>query len=129
MPGTLEKTNNQLSRPAIDTKAPVTEPNIYDTHGNMTRMPHLGDGSPEPNMFWDYRDRLIRAELGGGGTGYYVYGSNGQRVRKIWEKSANRRKRRASPKSESISTAVKFTAPTSRSTTTTLSPSSAKHCT
>ncbi|MFD0816783.1 SpvB/TcaC N-terminal domain-containing protein [Micromonospora zhanjiangensis] len=60
----------------------------YDAHGNMLRMPHLGAGSPAPNMRWDYKDQLHETDLGGGGRAYYVYDSAGQRVRKVWEKSA-----------------------------------------
>ena len=60
----------------------------YDAHGNMLRMPHLGGGSPGPNMRWDYRDQLQETDLGGGGKAFYVYDSSGQRVRKVWEKSA-----------------------------------------
>ncbi|WP_223297266.1 SpvB/TcaC N-terminal domain-containing protein [Catenulispora acidiphila] len=60
----------------------------YDAHGNMLRMPHLGGGSPGPNMRWDYRDQLHETDLGGGGKAFYVYDSSGQRVRKVWEKSS-----------------------------------------
>ena len=60
----------------------------YDAHGNMIRMPHLGGAHPAPNMHWDYRDQLRQTDLGGGGTAYYVYDAAGQRVRKVWEKSA-----------------------------------------
>ncbi len=53
----------------------------YDPHGSMLKMPHL------PVMEWDYRDQLRRTDLGGGGTAYYVYNADGQRVRKVWEKA------------------------------------------
>jgi RHS repeat-associated protein len=49
-------------------------------------MPHLGGGLPVPNMHWDYKDHLLQADLGGGGTAFYVYDGSGQRVRKVWEK-------------------------------------------
>ena len=38
-------------------------------------------------MHWDYRDQLRQADLGGGGTAFYVYDASGQRVRKVWEKA------------------------------------------
>ena len=39
-------------------------------------------------MHWHYRDQLRQTDLGGGGTTCYVY-DDAQRVRKVWEKSAN----------------------------------------
>jgi RHS repeat-associated protein len=64
-------------------------PEVYshDLHGHIVRMPHLGGGSPGPNMFWDYKDRLQVADLGGGIGVFCVYDASGQRVRKIWEKA------------------------------------------
>ncbi len=49
----------------------------YDTAGNMLTMPHLNE------MGWDEDDMLVEADLGGGGTAYYCYDSQGQRVRKV----------------------------------------------
>ncbi|WP_460821619.1 SpvB/TcaC N-terminal domain-containing protein [Nocardioides ungokensis] len=60
---------------------------LHDVHGNMTRLPHLGGGQPGPNLHWDYDDRAVQADLGGGGTAHTVYDASGQRVRKIWEKA------------------------------------------
>jgi RHS repeat-associated protein len=40
-------------------------------------------------MIWNFADQLRQAELGGGGTAYYVYDAGGQRVRKVWEKAPN----------------------------------------
>ncbi|WP_088242015.1 SpvB/TcaC N-terminal domain-containing protein [Calothrix rhizosoleniae] len=59
----------------------------YDTHGNMTTMPHL------PLMQWDYQDRLkatSRQVVNNGTpeTTYYVYDGSGQRVRKVTERQA-----------------------------------------
>lgn len=62
----------------------------HDSAGNITHMPHLGDGTFTPNMLWDYAGRLRQVSRGGGGQVYYVYDSNNQRVRKVWEKSAGR---------------------------------------
>jgi RHS repeat-associated protein len=88
--GTSLKSSNRLSRTTSKpdgANPPLVEPYQHDIHGNMVRMPHLGGGIPEPNMHWDYRDQLRRADLGGGGTTFYVYDASGQRVRKVWEKS------------------------------------------
>ncbi|MDJ0581480.1 SpvB/TcaC N-terminal domain-containing protein [Crocosphaera sp.] len=57
----------------------------YDTHGNMTTMPHL------PLMQWDYQDRLKATSRqivnnGTPETTYYVYDGSGQRVRKVTER-------------------------------------------
>jgi len=52
----------------------------YDERGNVTSMPHLA------TMRWDEKDRLVEADLGGGGTVHYVYDSAGQRVRKVVER-------------------------------------------
>jgi RHS repeat-associated protein len=59
----------------------------YDTHGNMTAMPHL------PTMQWDFEDQLMASaqqarEDGTPETTYYVYYAGGQRVRKVTERSA-----------------------------------------
>jgi len=84
------KTSNRLS--SSDVGPPTTPVGrfVYDAHGNMVRMPHLGGLHPAPNAAWDFRDQLQMVDLGGGGTAFYVYDAAGQRVRKVWEKSANR---------------------------------------
>ena len=79
-----QKTSNRLSSTTL---GPAPERYVYDAHGNIVRMPHLGGAHPAPNMYWDYRDQLSRTELGGGGTAYYVYDAAGQRIRKVWEKT------------------------------------------
>ncbi|WP_219909859.1 RHS repeat-associated core domain-containing protein [Trinickia symbiotica] len=89
--GLLFKTSNRLTRTTLNPnggKPPLVEPYQHDAHGNMVMMPHLGGGLPGPNMHWDYKDRLVQTNLGGGGTAYYVYDASGQRVRKVWEKAA-----------------------------------------
>ena len=60
----------------------------YDAHGNMPRMPHLGGALPRPNMHWDYKGQLRQTDLANGATAFYVYDASGQRVRKVWVKSA-----------------------------------------
>jgi RHS repeat-associated protein len=84
--------SNRLSRTTVDPAFP--EDYGHDTHGNMTRMPHLQE------MQWDYRDQLrltrrqrVNAadEEGGlvdGERTWYVYDASGQRVRKVCEKKA-----------------------------------------
>ena len=86
--GTLVKSSNRLSSTTVGNGISIAENYLHDAHGNMTRMPHLGGSAPDPNMHWDYRDQLCQTDLGGGGTAYYVYDASGQRVRKVWEKSA-----------------------------------------
>jgi RHS repeat-associated protein len=87
--GTPLRMSNRLTRTTVNPNGanPQVEPYQHDVHGNMVRMPHLGGGSPEPNMHWDYRDHVFQVDLGGGGTVFYVYDSSGQRVRKVWEKA------------------------------------------
>ncbi|HYJ82982.1 MAG TPA: toxin TcdB middle/C-terminal domain-containing protein, partial [Allosphingosinicella sp.] len=81
------KTGNRLSSTRIgDSGTP--EPCRHDAHGNIVRMPHLGGSAGADNMAWDERDQLRRVDLGGGGEAFYVYDAAGQRVRKVWEKSA-----------------------------------------
>lgn len=83
------KTSNRLSNTTVGSNNPLIEQYIYDPHGNMIRLPHLGVGQPAPNMHWDCEDQLRQIDLGGGGKAYYVYDVGGERVRKVWEKSAN----------------------------------------
>jgi RHS repeat-associated protein len=82
--------SNRLTRTILNPAGgnPQVESYLHDAHGNVVRMPHLGAGQPGPNMLWDYKDQFRQADLGGGGTAYYVYDASGQRVRKVWEKSA-----------------------------------------
>jgi RHS repeat-associated protein len=86
--GALLKSSNRLTRTTLNPNSPnsVRESYQHDGHGNIVRMPLTGDGLPGPNAHWNYRDELLRADLGGG-TAYYVYDASGQRVRKVWEKA------------------------------------------
>ena len=83
------KQSNRLSNTRLTGNSPVVSPYLHDAHGNMIRMPHLANHSDTTaaNMHWDYNDQLQQADLGGGGTAYYVYDAAGQRIRKIVEKS------------------------------------------
>ncbi len=84
--GSPLRMNNRLTSTSVGNGIPQIDRYVYDAHGNTIRMPHMGGTYPAPNMFWDYRDQLMQANLGGGGTAYYVFDSAGQRVRKVWEK-------------------------------------------
>jgi RHS repeat-associated protein len=61
---------------------------LYDPRGNVTRLPHLGGTHLTPNLHWDHRDQLRRADLPAGPVAYYIYDAGGVRARKVWEKSA-----------------------------------------
>jgi RHS repeat-associated protein len=80
-----DKPSNRLSGTTV---GDVTENYAHDTHGNITRMPHL------PLMQWDFRDQLqasAQQVINNGGTPettYYVYDAGGKRVRKITERQA-----------------------------------------
>ncbi len=81
-----DKSSNRLSSTRV---AGSTERYTYDDHGNMTRMAHL------PTMQWDFRDQLsatTRTVGAGAETTYYVYDSNGERVRKVTETADGRRR-------------------------------------
>jgi RHS repeat-associated protein len=69
--------NNQLLSAEV---GGTTSAYPYDAHGNMRAMPHL------PAMRWDVENQLQQLDLGGGGTAYYQYDAQGQRVRKVVER-------------------------------------------
>jgi RHS repeat-associated protein len=78
--------NNRLSAtsaPGDPDAGPFSATYSYDAYGNMTKMPHLTD------MVWNFMDQLRQVDLGGGGTAYYVYGTGGQRIRKVIERNDN----------------------------------------
>ncbi|MBO9204291.1 MULTISPECIES: SpvB/TcaC N-terminal domain-containing protein [Niastella] len=60
----------------------------YNVHGSMLTMPHL------KQLNWNFREQLQHVSLGGGGEAYYVYDSNGQRVRKVVERLFNKTEER-----------------------------------
>ena len=68
----------------LGTSAPGDQPGQFsdtydhDSHGNMTRMPHLA------SMAWDHGDRLQSVGKGGGGDVHFAYDSSGTRVRKVY---------------------------------------------
>ncbi|MDR2009145.1 MAG: LysM peptidoglycan-binding domain-containing protein [Bacteroidales bacterium] len=55
---------------------------FYDNHGNIISMTHL------PTMEWDYKDQLI-STTNGTFTSYYNYDNEGNRSRKVVEKTVN----------------------------------------
>jgi RHS repeat-associated protein len=72
-----ETASNRLTGTTINN---TTESYSYDAHGNIQSLFHLS------SLTWNYKDQLQQADLGGGGTVYYVYDSSGQRVRKVIER-------------------------------------------
>lgn len=74
---TYDGTNNHLLSSEV---GGVVSNYTYDIGGNMRSMPHL------PAMSWDFEDQLHQLDLGGGGTAYYQYDAEGQRVRKVVER-------------------------------------------
>lgn len=89
--GVARAYSNRLTSSTVGT---TTETYTYDPHGNTTRMPHLGDGSANPNMGWDYYDMLRHVDRGGGGRTHCIYNSTGERIRKITRKGLGRTEER-----------------------------------
>ena len=54
-------------------------------HIIMMRMATCKTSKANFGLTWNYADQLQQVDLGGGGIAYYVYDSNGNRVRKIIE--------------------------------------------
>lgn len=71
---TYSGTSNKLSRTQIGS-TPVSY--TYDNHGNLQSLPNV------TAFTWDFMDRVKEADLGGGGTAYYTYNAQGERVRKV----------------------------------------------
>jgi RHS repeat-associated protein len=72
---------NQLLGTSSNGTAPTIPHYTYDAHGNTIAMPHLSTVS------WDFTDQLKATDLGGGGMAYYVYDLEGERIRKVVERS------------------------------------------
>jgi RHS repeat-associated protein len=60
----------------------------YDVHGNMYGLETV------ISEVWDFLDQFREADLGGGGTAYYVYNAGGQRARKVIERLDGSKKER-----------------------------------
>ncbi|MGX1494958.1 SpvB/TcaC N-terminal domain-containing protein [Streptomyces tendae] len=78
------------SLPGDPDNGPYTAKYDHDDRGNLMRLrlPNPGE------LRWDLLDRLSKVDLGGGGTAYYCYGSDGSRTRKIIERPGGRRTER-----------------------------------
>lgn len=90
------KKSNRLTSTTIGARDETysTNGDGYDPHGNMVRMPHL------KVMQWDFKDQLrmtqrqavnpsdVEGATRHGERTWYVYDSNGQRVRKITDRAA-----------------------------------------
>jgi RHS repeat-associated protein len=78
-----DRTNrlSATSLPGDPDGGPYTATYVHDAWGNMTQMPQLAA------LDWNVLDQLRRADLGGGGTAYYVYGAGGERVRKVIDRN------------------------------------------
>ncbi|NUP14445.1 MAG: RHS repeat-associated core domain-containing protein, partial [Polyangiaceae bacterium] len=61
---------------------PYQAQNVHDNHGNITSMPHLSSITYSPF------DQMASAS-NGTQTTYFVYGGDGQRVRKVYDTNAN----------------------------------------
>ena len=84
--------NNRLSAtslPGDGSAGPYRARYGYDVHGNMTSMPHLAGGVHGKNIYWNVEDQVHRIDHPQGGSVYYTYDSEGQRVRKVWEKASS----------------------------------------
>jgi RHS repeat-associated protein len=85
------KVSNRLSSSSVSGSVIWNEPYTYDLHGNTTSMPQL------QSMQWDFKDHLFMTQrqavnagdadgkLHQGERTYYVYNSDGERVRKTTE--------------------------------------------
>ena len=62
---------------ATDSNRLLAAQYTHDANGNLTSMPHLA------TLDWDADNRLVHADLGGGGDAYYQYDSSGARVRAV----------------------------------------------
>jgi RHS repeat-associated protein len=88
-----DKNSNRLSSTSVGA---TTETYAYDTHGNMTSMPHL------TLMQWDFKDELSATSRQAvnatplpdkvAETTFYIYDASGQRVRKVTEGQGGSRK-------------------------------------
>jgi RHS repeat-associated protein len=71
---TYSSTSNKLTQTQIGS-TPISY--TYDNHGNIQSLPNV------TAFTWDFMDQIKEADLGGGGTAYYTYNAEGQRIRKV----------------------------------------------
>jgi RHS repeat-associated protein len=80
--------NDPVSNRLVDTTESVgTVEYQHDDRGNIVFLPHLyNDGAtpdPSPNVEYDDRGQMVRAQINGSDYALYYYDSAGQRVRKV----------------------------------------------
>ena len=71
---TYNSANNRLTQTQIGS-TPTSY--THDAHGNLQSLPNV------TAFTWDFQDQVKVADLGGGGTAYYTYNAQGERVRKV----------------------------------------------
>lgn len=95
--------NNRLDSSQVGA---LTEYYSYDLHGNMISVPGM------PALNWDFSDQLRSVDLGGGGTVYYSYDGQGNRLRKVVERQGGIREERLYLGSAEVFTRSQGAAPT-----------------
>jgi RHS repeat-associated protein len=78
---TYNPANNQLTKTSVGGQ---NYNYTYNEHGSMLTMPHL------QLIDWNFKEGVQHVNLGGGGEAWYVYDSNGQRLRKVIERGGNK---------------------------------------
>ena len=71
---------NNVSMPGDPAGGPYSGVQKHDAAGNIVQMPNLA------TMTWDHAGRLVSANLGGGGTAYFVYDAAGNRRQEDYRK-------------------------------------------
>jgi RHS repeat-associated protein len=83
------------SLPGDDPDDPGTHSHTYShtARGSIAFLPHLRPSVAE-NVFWNYRDQMVAANLATSGTtSAYAYDAGGQRVRKVVRQGAHTERR------------------------------------
>jgi RHS repeat-associated protein len=71
-----------MSMPGDPASGPYSGIFQHDAAGNLVQTPNLA------SLTWDHAGHLLSANLQGGGTAYFAYDSQGQRIRKIIQRQA-----------------------------------------
>jgi len=88
--GEKDQYNNRLSQITSGNGTSGTKTFAHDHHGNMTQIPGVGVS----DLVWNYDDHIQQIDLGGGGTVYYNYDPEKNRVRKVIQLADGTRKER-----------------------------------